>query len=133
MRSSMWITALKVAIVAVALPFIWLNVWAYLPYHVQGVGNFFAIPFNELGDIAWSHRFVMVIGTDLMFGWALTSIIIAMMERSMGHSWLRVLLWIVPLNFIGNIVWALYLLLYLQSFRNRILTPSPAVASSTAT
>ena len=132
MRSDTWITVLKIAIVAVAIPFIWLNVWAYLPYNVHGVGHFFKIPFDELGDVAWSHRFVMVIGTDLMLGWALTSIIIAMMERSMGHSWLRVFLWIIPLNFIGNIIWALYLLLYLKDFRQRILLGSRASTSGEA-
>ena len=121
MRSERLMIVLKIAIVAVSLPFIWLNVWAYLPYNLQGVSHFFAIPFDELADVAPSHRFVAVIGTDLMFGWALASILVAMMERSMGHSWLRVLVWIIPLNFIGNIILALYFLLYLEQFRDRIL------------
>ena len=67
------ITIIKIVIVAVAIPFIILNVWAYLPYQVHSVGEFFNIPFVELGQVAPTHRFVTVIGTDLMFGWALTS------------------------------------------------------------
>ena len=120
-QSSQIIGLIKIAIVLVSIPFIALNVWAYLPYQVNGVGEFFKIPFIELGDALRGHRFVAVIGTDLMFGWALTSIIVVMMERSMGHSWLRVLLWIIPLNFIGNIIWALYLLLYLRRFHTRLM------------
>lgn len=122
-RSQKWMTPIKALILLVTIPFIALNVWAYLPYRVQSVSHFFAIPFQELADVIPTHRFVAVIGTDLMLGWALTSILVVMTERSMGHSWWRVLLWVLPLNFLGNVILALYLLLYLERFRDRLLPP----------
>lgn len=116
-------TPIKALILLGTIPFIALNVWAYLPYRIQSVSHFIAIPFQELADVIPTHRFVAVIGTDLMLGWALTSILVVMTERSMGHSWWRVLLWVVPLNFLGNAVLSLYLLLYLERFRDRLLSP----------
>ncbi len=121
-RSLDWIDVAKVLIVLVTVPFLWLNVWAYLPYHIESVRHFFAIPFDEIADVMFSHRFVTVVSTDLMLGWALTSIIIAMFERRMGRSWGRVLLWIVPYNLgIGNALFSLYLLLYLRPMRDQLM------------
>lgn len=120
-RSKKWMTPIKVLILLVTIPFICLNVWAYLPYRIESIQHFAAIPFQELADVIPTHRFVAVIGTDLMLGWALTSILVVMTERSMGHSWWRVLLWVVPLNILGNAVLSLYLLLYLERFRDRLL------------
>lgn len=98
--------AAKLVIAALLLAFVLINAWAYSTTPITTASDLLAGPLRALADVIPSNRWVTVIASDLILGWALAAIGIWHLE---SRRW-SALMWIVGVFCIGNLVTSVYLL-----------------------
>lgn len=119
------ISVTKVAIAALAVAFILLNVWAFQATPMHGSADFLRGPMAELSQAVPSQRWVTVVVADLFLGWFLATLLVWRLER---RHWVAVL-WIVGVFAIGNLVTAIYLLLRIDRIDRGIDTLRASIST----